>query len=174
MIVGLEGRQPGDDIWRQQCADNFKPGEIQPGGAAGLAATLAAGRSGARVIVADEDFAFGGRLLSDAAEIDGGPAADWVARALQELAALPNVRLMRRTTVFGVYDGGAYGAVERVNDHVARVPDHEPRQRGWRIFAKRAVLAAGAVERPLVFGGNEEEQRHYNLMKEAGFLAAGK
>ena len=25
----------------------------------------------------------------------------------------------------------------------------------WRIVAKRAVLAAGAIERPLVFGGND-------------------
>ena len=32
---------------------------------------------------------------------------------------------------------------------------HQPRQRLWRIVAKRAVLAAGAIERPIVFGGND-------------------
>ena len=34
-------------------------------------------------------------------------------------------------------------------------PPHQPRQRLWRIVAKRAVLAAGATERPIVFGGND-------------------
>ena len=32
---------------------------------------------------------------------------------------------------------------------------YEPRQRYWRIIAKRAVLATGAEERPIVFGGND-------------------
>ena len=52
------------------------------------------------------------------------PRRDWAESAVAELSALPNVRLMRRTTVFGVYDGGTYGAVERVNDHVAAPPAH--------------------------------------------------
>ena len=56
----------------------------------------------------------------------------------------PTCACMPRTTVFGVYDGGTYGAVERVDDHVAAPPALEPRQRCWRIVAKRAVLAAGA------------------------------
>ena len=62
---------------------------------------------------------------------------------------------MRRTTVFGVYDHGTFGALERVNDHMPVPPQHEPRQRAWRIVAKRAVLAAGAIERPIVFSGND-------------------
>ncbi len=62
---------------------------------------------------------------------------------------------MPRTTVFGVYDGGTYGALERVADHLPVPPPHQPRQRLWRIVAKRAVLAAGAIERPIVFGGND-------------------
>ena len=45
---------------------------------------------------------------------------------------------MPRTTVFGWYDDNIFGAVERVNDHVAVPPPHEPRQRYWRIIAKRA------------------------------------
>ena len=62
---------------------------------------------------------------------------------------------MSRTTVVGAYDGGTYSALERVNDHVAEPPAYEPRQRLWRILAKRCVLAAGAIERPLVFGDND-------------------
>ena len=125
------------------------------GGPAGLSAALAAGRASARVILCDDDFAPGARLLSERMRIGEDDAATWVERTLAELASLPDVRLMRRTTVFGTYDHGTYGAVERVNDHVAVPPPHQPRQRMWRIVAKRTVLATGATERPTVFGGND-------------------
>ncbi len=124
-------------------------------GPSGLAAALAAGRSGARVVLCDESFELGGRLLSERCEIDGAPAEAWLALVTAELAALPEVRLMSRTTVFGIYDGGTYGALERVSDHLAVPPPFQPRQRYWQIVAKRAVLASGAIERPLVFGGND-------------------
>lgn len=125
------------------------------GGPAGIAAALAAGRSGARVILCDEDSRLGGRLLAERREIDGRPAADWLNAALAELASLPDVTIMPRSTVFGVYDHGVYGVVERVSDHLAVPPPHQPRQRSWRITARRAVLAAGAIERPIVFAGND-------------------
>ncbi|MCK1520084.1 sarcosine oxidase subunit alpha family protein [Bradyrhizobium sp. 17] len=125
------------------------------GGPAGLSAALAAGRSGARVILCDEDFRLGGSLLAEQREIDGRPAAEWLAVTLAELASLSEVRIMPRTSVFGLYDHGIYGAVERVNDHVALPPAHQPRQRSWRIYAKHAVLASGALERPIVFPGND-------------------
>ena len=80
---------------------------------------------------------------------------DGVDQVVNELGSLPDVRLMPRTTVFGVYDGGIYEAVERVADHLPEPPPHAPRQRLWRIIAKRAVLAAGASERGIVFGGND-------------------
>lgn len=125
------------------------------GGPAGLSAALAAGRSGARVILCDEDFQLGGRLLTEKREINGCPAADWLAATLAELASLSEVRIMPRTTVFGLYDHGIFGAAERVNDHVAVPPAHQPRQRGWRIYAKHTILASGAIERPIVFPGND-------------------
>lgn len=125
------------------------------GGAAGLAAALTAGRAGARVILCDEDFILGGRLNGDRREIDGASGADWARRAAAELESLPDVRVMRRTTVFGAYDSNTFGALERVSDHLPTPPLHHPRQRMWKIVAKRVVLATGAIERPLVFGGND-------------------
>ncbi|MEY2918919.1 MAG: hypothetical protein RL261_224, partial [Pseudomonadota bacterium] len=124
-------------------------------GPAGLAAALSAARSGARVIVADEDFQLGGRCLAERRTVDGQSVADWAAQAIAELRSMPEVRLLPRTTVFGVYDDGVYGAVERVNDHLPVPPPFEPRQRVWRIVAKQSVLAAGSIERPLVFGNND-------------------
>ena len=125
------------------------------GGPAGLSAALAAGRAGARVILCDDDFELGGRLLSERREIDGRPASQWLAQSVAELESFPDIRIMRRITVFGVYDHGVYGALERVADHLAIPAPHQPRQRAWRIVAKRAILAAGAIERPIVFCGND-------------------
>jgi NADPH-dependent 2,4-dienoyl-CoA reductase/sulfur reductase-like enzyme len=104
----------------------------------------------------DEDFRLGGRLLAERYEIDGKPALEWVATAEAELASMPDVRIMRRTTVTSVYRSWHNTwRVERVNDHVAVPPEHQPRQRAWKIVAKRAVLAAGALERPIAFGNND-------------------
>ena len=124
-------------------------------GPAGLMAACTAGRAGARVILANEDFAAGGQLQGDGAGINGAPAAVWINRMIAELAAMPHVQIMPRTTVYGIYDGATYGAVERVNDHVLSAPAYEPRQRHWRIHARRAVLASGAGERPLMFAHND-------------------
>ena len=124
-------------------------------GPAGLAAALVAARSGARVIVCDEDFCFGGLLLAERRDMGGTPGHVWTRRVVDELTSLSDVRLMPRTTVFGVYDGGTYGALERVADHLPAPLPYQPRQRLWKIVAKRAVLAAGAIERPIVFGGND-------------------
>ncbi len=137
-------------------------------GPSGLMAALSAARSGARVILADEQFELGGSLLFENEEIDSRHGHEWAQGVIAELAAMSNVTLMPRTTVFGWYDGNVFGGLERVNDHVAEPPEFQPRQRYWRIVAKKAVLAAGAEERPIVFGGNDvpgvmlaSAMRHY-------------
>ena len=123
-------------------------------GPAGLMAALVAARAGADVILCDEDRQMGGRLLSDTGLIDGRPGADWAADVLAELASLPNVRLMPRTSVIGAYDGGIYGALERAGLHLAD-PGATARECFWRITARRAILASGALERPLVHPDND-------------------
>lgn len=125
------------------------------GGPAGLAAAQAAARTSARVILVDEHAMLGGRAVDDASEIGGNPAHEWVKSVEAELSRNPEVKILRRTTAFGTYDGGTYGALERVSDHVAAPAQGRPRQRLWRIVAKKVVLAAGATERPIVFGGND-------------------
>ncbi|WGR97958.1 sarcosine oxidase subunit alpha family protein [Bradyrhizobium sp. ISRA443] len=153
--AGLGRAAQGEDPDHYEKAFAFCDVLVIGGGPAGVSAALAAGRSGARVILCDEDFRLGGSLLGEKREIDGRPAAEWLAATLAELASLSEVRIMPRTSVFGLYDHGVYGAVERANDHVAVPPAHQPRQRGWRIYAKRAILASGALERPIVFPGND-------------------
>ena len=126
------------------------------GGPAGLAAALAAGRSGARVILADSDQAFGGALLRRPCRIGDAAGTDWVRAAVAELASLPETRLLPGTTVLGHYDGNYLVAAERVAGRSGPgMPAVPLQQRLWHIRARRVVLATGAVERPLVFAGND-------------------
>ncbi|MBC7477204.1 MAG: (2Fe-2S)-binding protein, partial [Pseudorhodobacter sp.] len=123
-------------------------------GPAGLMAALTAARAGKQVILAEEDHLFGGRLLSDDDQIDNAPAVDWVNTTINELKFLKNVRLMPRTTVVGAYDQGTYAALERVSLHQSPRPDL-PRECFWRIVATHAILATGALERPIAFRDND-------------------
>jgi len=124
------------------------------GGPAGLTAAMAAARSGARVIICDEQAEFGGALLNAPETIDGLPAADWIAGAVVELRANRDVRVLSRTTAFGYYDHNYLGLVERCGDHL---PPGQAvyKQRLWKVRAKQVVLATGAIERPLVFADND-------------------
>ena len=51
-------------------------------GPSGLAAALTAGRAGAQVIIADEDFLLGGRLNSEILTIGQDAASVWARRLL--------------------------------------------------------------------------------------------
>lgn len=124
-------------------------------GPAGLMAALAAARSGARVILADEGPLPGGRLNSESQEVGGKPGAEWARDLAAEIESNPDARLFRRTAVFGYYDHNSLAAIEQVEDHRAEPEGHRPRQRLWRIQAKRVILACGALERPIVFPDND-------------------
>jgi sarcosine oxidase subunit alpha len=124
-------------------------------GPAGLMAALTAARAGADVILTEEDSDPGGQLLSRSEMIDGQSAQAWIAQTCAALAETGRVRLMTRCTVTGAYDGGTYGALERVSLHL---PDPEaglPRECFWRIAARRTVLCTGASERPIAFANND-------------------
>lgn len=124
-------------------------------GPAGLAASLSAARAGSRVTLVDENPEAGGSLLSEPkAEIEGIPAWDWVAKALAELKEL-GVKVMTRTTAIGYYHQNMVGLCEKLTDHLAVLDDETPRERMWRVRAKQVVLAQGALEKPLVFDGND-------------------
>src|SRR5919202_687714 len=125
-------------------------------GPAGLAAALTAARSGARVALVDEQSEAGGSLLSGTERLDDAPALQWVAAAVAELAASPDVLHLQRTTAFGSYDDGFVLALERRTDHLgAAAPRQVSRQRVWRIRARSIVVATGAHERPVVFADND-------------------
>ena len=134
-------------------------------GPAGLAAAAAAAASGARVILSDEQSELGGSLLSEPAaqsdadhsdaKINGEPADRWLASTVRMLAAHPRVTVLTRTTAFGYFPHNLLGLNQRLSDHVAQPDRNQPRERQWQVRAKEVVLATGAIERPLVFPGND-------------------
>ena len=154
-------------------------------GPAGLSAALAAAAAGARVIICDEQPEFGGSLLSEpadshaagsratdshsahshaaspyaldshASDIDGLPASTWLARAIDTLNRNPRVTVLTRTTAFGYFPHNMVGLNERLTDHLDQPHPDSPRERQWQVRAKEVVLACGAIERPLVFPGND-------------------
>ena len=121
-------------------------------GPAGLLAAQVASRSGLSVILAEQDFECGGRLLATNTLINDAPVTVWFASLLGELAASRSVKLLTSTTCFGLYDHGMAGLLQRLD------LGNEPgpvRQRYWRVHAKQTLLATGAIEQPLVFVHND-------------------
>lgn len=125
-------------------------------GPAGLSAALAAAKSGARVIIADEQSEFGGSLLHTSEQINGKPATEWVADAVAELATYPDVIMLPKSTVNGYHDHNFLTIHERCTDHLGdRAPKNASRQKMHRVRTKWVVLATGSHERPLVFANND-------------------
>ncbi|MGI8895023.1 MAG: sarcosine oxidase subunit alpha family protein [Casimicrobiaceae bacterium] len=124
-------------------------------GAAGISAALAAGRAGARVMLADEQNEFGGSLLGSNGEIDGKTAAEWLRDAVAELASMREVTLIPRGTVYAYVDHNYLLIAQRLTDHLTQDARKGPRERIWRVRAAQVVLATGAHERPLVFRNND-------------------
>jgi len=125
-------------------------------GPAGLAAALTAGRTGTDVVIVDENAEAGGTLLSEpSVVVDGDRAWDWVETTLGELGAMPNVRIMTRTTAIGYYHQNMVGLCQKLTDHLTSPPENAPRERLWRVRAGQVIMAQGAIERPLVFDGND-------------------
>lgn len=153
--AGLGALSGQDNTDKYESAYAFCDLLVIGAGPAGLMAALVAARAGADVILADENPRMGGRLLAETYEVDGQPGHVWSDEVLAELSSMDNVRLMTRTTVTGAYDQGTYAALERVLHHTDRRPRGAPLETYWRIVAKRAVLAAGALERPVAFRDND-------------------
>ena len=151
--LGRAGREP--DTARYEKMNAFCDVFVVGSGPAGLAAAREAAASGHRVILAELDASFGGSANWSGEAIDGEPASAWASDIVGELREHRNVRLLKRTTVWGCYDGNTFAALERVSDHKASAAKGAPRHRNWTIRAGKVVFATGAFERPLVFPGND-------------------
>ena len=104
------------------------------GGEAGLEAAVAAATGGDSVILVDEGPDVGGALLADREGYER-------AAELRERAIVAGVKLLVPAVAIGVFESGLV-PVAHGNTLV-------------RIRAGKVVVAAGAIEQPLVFPGND-------------------
>ena len=133
---------------------------IVGGGVAGLEAALNAGRSGARVVVVEQDRELGGEALWNGKTVDNMPAAAWLRQTINQLRQLPDVRLLSATTATGYYDHNVLTLLERASSEVQSGSDAPratsgPRERFWIARAGRVILATGRIEQPLIFANND-------------------
>lgn len=150
--AGLGAASHAPDPDRYEARHAFTDVLIVGAGPAGLSAALTAGRSGARVLLVEQDGWLGGSLLCGPA---AGGAEEWRARMEAELQSLPRVEILRHTTAAGIYDGNTVVLVTR-RDHCRPDPGAgEALAIVTTVRTKTVVHAAGAAERPLVFPDND-------------------
>ena len=120
-------------------------------GPAGIEAAITAAKAdpAARVVLIDEQEEIGGGALSDP------DLWDWLKAAYDDISALPNLQVLPRTTGIAYLHDNYVAAAERLTDHLPISEATGPRERLWRFRAGEVILAQGAIERPLVFDGND-------------------
>lgn len=143
--MGSVAREPDPDQYEH--AHDYCDVLVVGSGPAGLAAAQTAAEAGLDVVLVEQDYETGGGYLATAD--DAGRAAR--VQAVESAG----VRVMTRTTAFGLYDYSVAGLYERVTDHLASPSRHQPRHRLWTLRTRHTIIAAGALERHLAFGDND-------------------
>lgn len=151
--LGVAPDLPDPDLYAQRTAHTDLL--IVGGGLAGLIEARRAAAAGRTIMLVTGGSYWGGRHAGGPDEIEGLPADRWIADAVRELSARPNVSLLNRTIATGHYDHGMVALCERISGHISVDQRSGPRERLWRVRAAEIILATGAIERPMVFSGND-------------------
>ena len=146
--MGAASREADPDCYDH--AHGFCDVLVVGAGPAGLNAAVTAAEAGRDVLLVEQDFELGGDFLNQP-----GPEAEGRRLSLIAAAEKAGVRIMTRTTAFGLYDNGTAGLLERVSDHLPAPAAHQPRQRFWTVRAGATILATGALERSVAFADND-------------------
>ncbi|MBI29504.1 MAG: Sarcosine oxidase subunit alpha [Alphaproteobacteria bacterium MarineAlpha5_Bin11] len=142
--MGSASKKPDPDKYEHM--NDYCDVIIVGSGPAGIAAALEAASNKLDVILVEQDSDLGGSYLSEDSK-----------NLKNKISDLKNagVRILLRTTVFGLYDSGVAGLLERVSDHKAVKSKYEPRQRFWTVRSRHTIVATGAFERHIAFGNND-------------------
>ena len=142
--MGSASRLPDPDSYEH--AHDFCDVIVVGSGPSGVAAAIEAAEKKLDVILVEQDSLVGGNQLSE-----NDFSTSEIFNQLKSLG----IKLMTRTTAFGLYDNCVVGLLERVTDHLS-IPDSTlPRQRFWTIRAKHIIVGSGALERHIAFNNND-------------------
>ena len=111
------------------------------GGPAGMAAAISAGRSGAEVILIDENVVLGGALTYARLDVTGRQAEEERLKLEAEIASLSNITVLTGASVQGWFTDNWLPVIQG--------------NRLFKLRAKAVVTATGAAEQPLVFRHND-------------------
>ncbi len=114
---------------------------VAGGGPAGLASATAAAEAGASVLLVEHEHHLGGHLRW------GSDADRAVAAELERAARAADVEILSDSTVTGRYEDNWLGIVQRSHPIAS--------ERLIKARAKTLIVAAGLIERPYVFYGND-------------------
>ena len=121
---------------------------VAGGGPAGIAAAVAAARSGASVLLVDEEYDIGGHL-----RYGGESDLAVLAELRAQVVAHESIEVMTNAAVTGRYDMNWIGVVQRQPG--MSVHGQQVHERLCKVRAGSLVVAAGLIERPYVFAGND-------------------
>ncbi len=122
---------------------------IVGGGAAGMSAALAAAESGLRVCLFERRPWLGGHLAWRVREFEGQPLYRRARALARRLRAAENVKVFTNSPVTGVWGENLVTGFTIGTETDPFLECH------WECRAKTVVVAAGCMDRPLVFNHND-------------------
>ena len=142
--MGKASKLPDPDKYEH--ANDYCDLIVVGSGPAGIAAAKEAAEKNLDVILVEQDSIIGGDQLSE---------VFYDYKSEKNSLEKSNIRVMTRTTAFGLYDNCVVGLIERVGDHYLGTKNDLPRQRFWTIRAKHIIIATGSLERHIAFNNND-------------------
>jgi sarcosine oxidase subunit alpha len=128
-------------------------------GIAGIMAAKTAAKNNLKTLLLDEKPEIGGTTIyqnSDNFKIDDKISSDWLKNEIDELKKLDNLEIKTRTSVAAYHGYNYLLARENLTDHLSKnEKQNKIRQRLLKIRAKKVIVAAGSLERPLIFDNND-------------------
>ena len=129
------------------------------GGISGIMTAKLAAQKNLNTILVDDKNTLGGSTIIQQNEdfkINNEISKDWLIKEIKELQKLDNLTIKTRTSIAAFHSYNYLLAKENLTDHLPKdKKNNSIRQRLWKIRAKKVIIAAGSIERPLVFNNND-------------------
>ena len=128
-------------------------------GISGIIAAKISAKNNLKTLLLEEKNELGGSTIyqnSDFFKIQNQNSSDWLKNEINEIKKLDNLEIKTRTSVAAFHNYNYLLARENLTDHLDKEKKkNKVRQRLLKIRAKNVIIAAGSIERPLVFNNND-------------------